>query len=311
MALLPIAPKEVRVHTDVKVTLLGDIRMERELWKIVSSTITAVDRGFAKGRYAHSVGRIVRVYLWATLNDRPVYWACRKENWRGVHQPSSLPDQSRMSRRLRQEDTQRFLAELLARLSDTQGPHLLKIIDGMPLTVSRHSQDADATFGYGAGGMSRGYKYHAIYGRGRMPLAWAVHPLNVDERCAAIELLGQLPDEGYLLGDRNYDANGLHDHAKQHGQQLVAARRYGTGRGLGHHRHSLHRIRSIDLLEGPSDFGRSLYERRRDIETRFGNLRSFGGGLTHLPHKVRQRADRTQGSTQGIPRFCSAFGFFK
>ena len=49
----------------------------------------------------------------------------------------------------------------------------------------------------------------------------------------------------------------------------------------------MHRIRSIELLEGPSDFGRSLYKHRREIETRFGNLQSFGGGLTHLPPWVR------------------------
>lgn len=261
--------------------------MEHELWRRISQTITELDRQFDRRRYRHSVGRVMRVYLWAVLHERPVYWACQRAHWAGVRPPQELPDQSRMSRRLRQKDTQRFLAQLLDRLSDIPGPHLLKIVDGMPLTVSRHSRDKDAAFGRGAGGISRGYKYHAIYGRGSMPLAWSVHPLNIDERRAAADLLEQLPDEGYLLGDRNYDANWFYDCSKQHGQQLVVARRYGPGRGLGHHRHSPHRLRSIDMLEGPGVFGRSLYAHRRKIETRFGNLKSFGGGLTHLPPWVR------------------------
>jgi len=261
--------------------------MERELWRMVSRTISQIDRRFAKGRYTHSVGRVVRVYLWAVLHDRPVYWACVRENWRGVRPPAALPGQSRMSRRLRQADTRQFLQTLAASFRTSDRPALLKVIDGMPLPVSRHSQDADATFGRGAGGMDRGYKLHAIYGTEPMPLAWQVHPLNVDERKVAVQLLPVLTQEGYVLGDKNYDANRVYDRAARHGQQLVAARRYGADRGLGHHRHSPWRLRSIAMLEGPSDFGRRLYETRRSIETRFGNLTSFGGGLTHLPPWVR------------------------
>ncbi len=261
--------------------------MERELWKIVSSIITSVDCGFTKGRYEHSVGRIARVYLWAVLNDRPVYWACRKENWRGVRQPSSLPDQSRMSRRLRQQDTQMFLSEVMARLNYSRQPELLKFIDGKPLPISRHSEDSDATFGRGAGGLNRGYKLHAIYGQSGRILAWRVHPMNVDERKVGIELVTELKDEGYLLADRHYDANTLYAAAHEHGHQLVAARRYGPNRQLGHHRHALQRLRSIALLEAPSEFGRELYKERRQIETRFGNLCSFGGGLICLPPWVR------------------------
>lgn len=262
--------------------------MERELWRILSREITVVDRRLGRGQYTHSVGRIVRVYLWSVLHDRPVYWACRRENWLGVRPPAALPHQSRMSRRLRKEDTQAFLAELSRRLSDGGRSGLVKLVDGKPLPVSRHSADPDAQFGRGAGGLDKGYKLHAIYGQSLTPLAWQVHPMNLDERRAAAGLLGQLKDEGYLLGDRNYDANWFYDAARKHGQQLLAARRYGSRRGLGHHRHSPARLRAIDLLEGPSEFGRNLYRRRREIETRFGNLCSFGGGLTCLPPWVRR-----------------------
>ena len=192
-----------------------------------------------------------------------------------------------MSRRLRQKDTQDFLVEVMARLNRSKRTELLKFVDGKPLPISRHSADPDATFGRGAGGLNNGYKLHAIYGQSGRLLSWQVHPMNVDERKVAAELVKELTDEGYLLGDRNYDANWLYAAVADHGQQLVAARRYGPGRNLGHHRHVPQRLRSIALLEGPSEFGRLLYKKRRQIETRFGNLCSFGGGLTCLPPWVR------------------------
>lgn len=261
--------------------------MERELWRSISSVITVVDGSLGKGRYTHSVGRIVRVYLWAVLHDRPVDWACRRENWRGVRPPAALPDQSRMSRRLRQEDTRRFLAELVRRFTNSGQPPWVKLIDGKPLPVSRHSQDPDARFGRGAGGLDKGYKLHAVYTISGDVVACQVHPMNRDEATVAVDLVDQLPGEGYLLADANYDKERLHVAAAAHGHQLVAPRpRPGTG--LGHHPHSRARLRCIDLLEGPGQFGRGLFTHRRKIETFFGNLCSFAGGLTALPPWVRR-----------------------
>ena len=260
--------------------------MERELWKILSRQITAVDRQFPKGRYTHSVGRVVRVYMWSVLHDRPVDWACRRENWAGVRPPNVLPDQSRMSRRLKQGDTQEFLDELTRRLRDRPEYDLVKMLDGKPLVVARHSQDAHATFGYGAGGMCRGYKLHAIYGKTSAVLAWQVHPMNVGETTVARELIKKLSDEGYLLADCNYDRNPLYDLAHIHGHQLLAPRKK-KNTALGHRRHSPQRLRSIALLEGGGRFGPNLFRKRGGIEGRFGNLCSFGGGLTCLPAWVR------------------------
>ncbi len=104
----------------------------------------------ASGRYTHSVGRIIRVYLWSVLHDRPIDWACRRGNRQGVRPPDALPHQSQMSRRLRQKDTLEFLTELTRRFNDRHEYDLVKMLDGKPLPVARHSQDADATFGYGA-----------------------------------------------------------------------------------------------------------------------------------------------------------------
>jgi IS5 family transposase len=262
--------------------------MERELWRRISQTITVVDRRYPKGRYAHSVGRVVRVYLWAVLNDRPTSWACLRENWRGVRPPNSLPDQSRMSRRIPRQDTQSFLAAVMDQLTRSDRIELVKFIDGKPIAISRYSQDPDAGFGRGAGGMSNGYKLHAIYGQSGRLLAWQVHPMNVDERKVAVKLVGELTDQGYLLGDGNYDSHPLYAAADARGHQFLARRRHGPGRGIGWRPQAPSRLRGIALLEGPSQFGRALYSQRRRIETSFGNLCSFGGGLTCLPPWVRR-----------------------
>lgn len=261
--------------------------MERELWKIISHRLTQLDREFPQGEYEHSLGRIVRVYLWAVLHDRPVYWACDRRNWAGVRPPVELPDQSTMSRRLRRSDTQQMLTQLLQRLDDSPGSSLLRCVDGKPLPISKHSADEQATFGRGAGGQDRGYKLHAIYGHGNRPLAWAVTPLHQSEPRVARDLIDQHLEPGYLLGDANYDANHLHEHAGQRHVRLLTPRRYANAQGLGHHSHSTYRREAIARLVGPSEFVRSLLPLRRRIETRFAHLTNFGGGLTCLPPWVR------------------------
>lgn len=262
--------------------------MERELWKILSHQISRLDRRLDPGRCLHSAGRIVRVYLWAVLHDRPVSWACAPGNWAGVKPPPRLPDQSCMSRRLNHDPrTKQLLDALLEALAP--GPHqvLVRYLDGKPLTISKHSRDAQAAFGRGAGGQDRGYKFHAIYAQNNRPVAWSLTPLNRSEHQAAVELIDERLEDGYLLADANYDANHLYEHAGRRGVCLLTGRRYAQAKGLGHHRHSDYRREAMGRLEGPSPFVRELLEQRRQIETRFAHLCSFGGGLTHLPPWVR------------------------
>lgn len=234
--------------------------------------------------FVHSTARVLRVWLWAVLHDRPTYWACERGNWAGVRPPAVLPDPSTMSRRLRDPRTRRMLQELLEALGPA-GPTLVRRLDGKPLTVARHSQDRLARFGRGAGGTDRGYKLHAIYGDTNRPTL-CVLPLDVDERVVAAGLIGRLASPGYLLADAFYDSNALYDLAAANGQVMLAHRRR-PGRGLGKIRHSPHRLSAIDRVEGPGDFARDLLATRRGIETRFAHLCNFGGGLTHLPPWVR------------------------
>lgn len=261
--------------------------MERELWKILSRRITQLDRQVPRRTRLHSVGRIVRVYLWAVLHDRPVYWACDRRNWAGVRPPIALPDQSTMSRRLRQLDTQQMLTRLMESFDDDEDQRVLRSLDGKPLPISKHSVDAQATFGRGAGGKDRGYKMHAIYAHSNRPLAWCIRPLNENEHHVAVELIDERVGPGYLGADGNYDANHLYDHTGQRGVTLVTPRRYARAKGLGHHRHSPHRRKAIQRLQDPGDIVHAVLRSRRHVELRFAHLTNFGGGLTCLPPWVR------------------------
>lgn len=265
--------------------------MERELWNIVAMHLTALSTTTRRSRFTHPTTRIVCVYLWAVLHDRPVYWACDKRNWRGVKPPRDIPDQSTMSRRLYRRETQALLDRLLDRLEPLDRNALVLRIDGKPLPVAKHSQDSQAAIGRGAGGFQKGYKLHAIYGSNNRPIAYRVAPMNVDERMVAKEMIEQTPmGEGYLLADANYETNPLYDQAAVIGRTLVTPRRFKNAKSLGQSRtHSEHRIDMIQRMKDPSPFTRELLKNRRDVETRFANLSNFGGGLTHLPPWVRGR----------------------
>lgn len=265
--------------------------MERQLWTIIATHLTALSRMHRKDRFMHPITRVMRVYLWAVLHDRPVYWACDKGNWRGVKPPRNMPSQSTMSRRLHRPETQGLLTMLLDRLMPTDRNTLVLRLDGKPLPVAKHSQDPHATIGRGAGGFQKGYKLHAIYASNNRPIAYRVAPMNVDERVVAKEMIEQTSiGEGYLLADANYETNPLYDQTAAIGRTLVTPRRFKDAKGLGQSRqHSAHRIAMIQRLKDPAPFTRELLKTRRLVETRFANLSNFGGGLTHLPPWVRGR----------------------
>jgi len=263
--------------------------MEHELWCILAYYLTQLSRAEHPGRFTHPTSRVVRVYLWAVLHDRPVYWACEKRNWTGVKPPRVLPDQSTMSRRLRRADFQEMLWRLINQLAPAERDALVLRIDGKALAVAKHSHARGATIGRGTGSLQRGYKLHAIYAENNRPIACRVVSMNVDERVMAKQMLDETEiGEGYLLADTNYESNPLYDQAAEIGRVLVTARRFADAKGLGQSRvHSVHRIAMIQRMNDPSPFMREMRSNRRPIETRFANLTNFAGGLTHLPPWVR------------------------
>ena len=216
-------------------------------------------RNFVRPGVTYPTTTIVLVLLWAALHDRPVRWACQPGDWGGARRrPWELPSPPTMSRR--QRDPQ--VAGLTeASAGEPRGaPALAKVIDGKPLPVGGGSKDPDAKAGRGAGGLSRGYKLHAVWGGGALPDAWGVRPLNVHEVRVARELVPRLRGGGYLVGDARYDAGALYERAARHGHQLVAPR-MRPGRGRGHRRQSPHRLRGLELARRP--LGRSLPAHRR------------------------------------------------
>lgn len=263
--------------------------MERQLWGIISTHLTTISRVVSKGRFIHSTAKIVRIYLWSVIHDRPVYWALDKRNWSGVKPPPQMPNQSTMSRRMRHPKTLAMINQLMDQLQPIDRHALVLRMDGKPLPVAKHSQDKQATIGRGAGGFQKGFKIHAIYSENSRPVAYRVAPMNVDERVVAKEMLEQTPlGEGYLLADANYETNNLYDQASSLGRILVTPRRFKNAKGLGQSRkHSVHRIEMIQRMKAPSSFIRNLLKTRSQVETHFANLSNFAAGLTHLPPWVR------------------------
>jgi hypothetical protein len=230
---------------------------------------------------------IVAVYFWAVVHDRPTCWACDPDNWPEGLRAWSLPSQSTMSRRLRTTEVQRLLHFVERSLVKLQETPWVAAIDGKPMVVGTHSKDPDCHWGRAGRGYAKGYKLHAVYATAPLPQGWEITSLNVGEPEVAARLIPTLNGGGYILGDKQYDSNPLHDVALHAGFQVVAQRKRPLG-GLGHRRHSPGRLRSIALLQ--NDFGKTLYRCRGDIERQFGWLTNHAAGLSPLPNWVRRQS---------------------
>jgi hypothetical protein len=248
-------------------------------------------------RVRYSDALIVLVYFWAVLHDRPVCWACDRINWTGEMAWMSLPSASTMSRRLKTFSCWMLIIALYHRLQNSLAPEgadlcLCRRIDSKPLVVGGFSKDRDAKRGYATDGLARGYKLAAAWEKSILPDALVVAPLNVSDQQSGMELIDRLGENGqaatgYLLADSIHDTNPLHRHAAEHSFQLLTPRKK-PGTNLGHRDHCPGRLRSIELLEGPGQFGGRIYALRGQIERDFGHLCSFGGGLQPLPSWVRR-----------------------
>lgn len=225
------------------------------------------------------------VYFWAVLHDRPTRWACKPANWPSDLRPKQLPSQSVMSRRLRTTEVQRLMQAIEGRVAPVNASCWVRLIDGKPLLVGTYSKDPDATWGSVGKSFGKGYKLHALYGPQTTPDVWELAPLNVSEPEVGTRLTLLLKGAGYLVGDKSYDSNPMHDASLAVGAQLVAERKRPTS-NLGHRRHSPGRLRCIDLLR--SEFGQALHDYRGTIERKFGHLTNHAGGLAPLPSWVRR-----------------------
>jgi Transposase DDE domain len=265
--------------------------MEHQLYQAIVAVLATLDKPRTTTRFDFRHEEIVQVYYWAVIHDRPVHWACHKDNWPIHLRRRPLPSQSTMSRRLRAPAVVALLEALERRVTAPKAPGLFWMIDGKPLPIGGCSKDRQAGYGRAGGGKAKGYKLHALVNADGALAAWRIAPMNKDERVMAERLLKTTPEEvaGYVVADANYDSNNLHEICDDRGEfQLVTPRRYGPGKGTGHRRQSTGRLRCIALVENPYPvFGTELLQDRAAIERRFGNLTNWGGGLSGLPSWMR------------------------
>lgn len=259
--------------------------MEGELWKKVYRLVTETAKNKTLKRAKFNHAQVILTYLWAVIHDRPIYWACKKKSWPIYYRRQKLPTPSTMTRRLRRDDIQQLLREIEQKLINKFPRSICRWIDGKPLPIGGTSKDKQAAFGYGASCIAKGYKLYAIADLNQGFVHWTIKPMNHSESKVASELIAAIEQGGYLVGDGEYDRNHLYDIAGRHNIQLVAPQRIRNARGLGHRRHSRHRLRCMELQQ--REFGESLIAARRSIERMFGNLVTFEGGLKPLPHWVR------------------------
>lgn len=264
--------------------------MDGKLWATVYQTAMQIDHPKTSSRATYSDQEIVLVILRASYEEQSISWACRPENWEGFDGPKQLPSQPTVSRRSRTPQVQMLLdaveAWLRRSVPDTD---LVVAVDGRPLLISPFSKDPDARWGYGIKGLGFGYKLHAVWGQGAVPLAWSVQPLNREESVVAAEgLVPRLPASSrkrYLVGDPAFDTNRMHAATAARSFQLLSPPKR-PGKGLGHRPHHPARLQGLRLLQSP--YGQRLYRQRGKIERQFGNATMRAEGLGSLPAHVRR-----------------------
>jgi hypothetical protein len=261
--------------------------MERERWLRLYQQAVEISRRWRFG-VRFNVSAIVGVYLWAVLHERPISWACQQVNWSRGCGFSRLPSQSTMSRRLQSAPVQQLLNLMEVAIKEATSPveeTATKLIDAKPLPIGGYSKDPDARWGRATSGFAKGYKFYAIWGKAAVPDTWEIRSMNEHEQRLAEQMIPRLHTRGRLLGDSIYDSNSLHDLAFQHNLQLLAPRRRKR-KTKRKYKESPHRQIALAYLEGG---GWSTFHRERtDIERRFGNWTSFGGGMAPLPSWVRR-----------------------
>ena len=259
--------------------------MENELWRKVYPIVHRLGNNKRPKRAIYTNTDIILTYLWAVLHDRPTCWACRKRNWPVYYRRRHLPDPSTMCRRMRTKDIQKLLRDIEKKLIGQLPRNLCRWIDAKGLQISNSSTDKQAGYGYAGGGMGKGYKLYAVADSRQGFVHWTIRPMNHRESKVARYLIKELEPQGYLVGDGAYDVNRLYDLAASRSIKLVTPQRIRDASGLGHRKHSPHRVEMLNRLS--SDFVHGLLRSRVGIEHMFGHLTNICCGLKPLPGWVR------------------------
>jgi hypothetical protein len=263
--------------------------MERDIWRWIAKGLKRLPRTLTPGQQYHT-HEVLAILLWSALHDRSILWACQRCNWPVQAWRRRLPNQSTLSRRLRDPsiiaDLTRLMQILQRTLPDDQ---TIIIVDGKPLPVSEYTHDREACNGRGAGRYERGYKLHVLIDATWRLLAWHVEPMNTAECVVARRLVQQaaqsktLPQTAIMLGDAAYDSNSLYETAAHEQIQLIAPRRKAHRSISSSYRQHPNRLQAIALTEHNGPLNKQLRAMRSRVEHYLGALASTGGGLHSLP----------------------------
>ena len=258
--------------------------MSSNVWKVIYQTIVRMNRTLSNGRrkcqYADTL--IVAMYIWSVMHDRPRCWAAERSSYYGPFRPRRLPSRSQFERRLAAPRGQALWEATWKELARSEESSPVSCMDGRALTVGPYSQDRDAGKGFVSNHFAKGYKLHAITKQCGKTTAWRVKPLNVCEKNVAEDLIPEAKPQGLLLADGYYDSGPLYELALCGGALLLTP--FNKNAGRGHRPQFEARVLAIRAWKHG---GKNLYRLRTDIERRFSQHSSFGGGLAPLPPWVR------------------------
>lgn len=265
--------------------------MDREIWRCLMVATQGIDRCMPRPRrrFEFSDSLILRMYLWAVLNDRPMYWACDRTHYNRLFRPQQLPSVSQFARRVASPRFRQLLKVLQRRLTKREHESMvLAYLDGKALAVNESSKDPDAKTGRGNGVFSRGYKLHVLADSSGKICDQRVRPLNEAEQPIAMRLACSVRPGTCVLADGNYDSGSLYERIRKRGSQLLTPMRQLpqsprriAGMPLGR------RMAMEAWTLDPATCHR-FYRLRGGVERTFAHLTSFAGGLGPLPAWVRR-----------------------
>lgn len=264
--------------------------MDPSQWIIIRRAVHAQARRYkplARSRFSDA--QIVLMYLWSVAHDRPLYWACNRQNYHGPMRPRQLPSVSQFARRIKTDRCQRLLQNVNDQLAKSDHEPVM-MLDGKALPVNGVSTDPDATRGYAHGGFIRGYKLHAIVDIHRRIKAWAVRPVSEHEITVAKELVKHvhMTSQSLMLADGAYDAAPLYELIASYGGFLLSPPRAATSDPRKLRAMSPARRQGLEVWEDHNDLARWIYRDRLGIERGFSALCTHADGLKPLPAWVRR-----------------------
>jgi hypothetical protein len=264
--------------------------MDRHTWKSICNAIRSADRRVPRmgRRPQFSDQLILKMLLWSIVHDRPLCWACERENYSTRFRPKQLPSISQFCRRVKGERMEPMMRAANEYLVRREEPAARLFLDGKPLPIGDFSRDPDCHDGFGCCKLQRGYKLHALGTEDERILDFRVLPLNRGEPDTARELVPSIPPQALVLADSNYDSSLLYQAVQDRGSTLITPLK-GRARSPGQlGRMSPARRSAIELWDHHREICEHVQEWRDQIERIFSALCGFGGGLSPLPAWVRR-----------------------